>query len=212
MSFSLNEVEALSKRAARGAHFDWGMAEEAAKATRWLCANGFDGCRSLGATLEAHKAGAFAPRSCEGEWGAETGALCPILSGAALTDRAHEIANAGAFFGETRSPLMLLPFVAWAARSTQSCLSLDWKEAGFATDGRSVSFATENKTSPYTKSASKVTIARTELRADRAVLATRARPDPEVWEQLNSLAARTYAPATELSRRLGAGAEKTDND
>ncbi|NND22495.1 MAG: DUF3726 domain-containing protein, partial [Silicimonas sp.] len=42
MSYSLNEVEATAKKAARGAGYPWGLAEEAAKATRWLCAHDID--------------------------------------------------------------------------------------------------------------------------------------------------------------------------
>ena len=42
--------------------------------------------------------------------------------------------------------------------------------------------------------------------------ATRAAPDPSAWAALTDLAHRTYAPATEESRRLGAGAGLSDND
>ena len=34
MSFSLNEIEAMGRRAARGAGLHWGIAEEAGKAVR----------------------------------------------------------------------------------------------------------------------------------------------------------------------------------
>ena len=40
MSLSLNEVESTAKKAARGAGYPWGLAEEAAKAT--LEANDID--------------------------------------------------------------------------------------------------------------------------------------------------------------------------
>ena len=43
MSLSLNEVESLAKKAARGTGYPWGLAEEAAKASRWLAARGVDG-------------------------------------------------------------------------------------------------------------------------------------------------------------------------
>ena len=41
---------------------------------------------------------------------------------------------------------------------------------------------------------------------------TRATPDPVCWDTLNRFAHRTYAPATEESRLLGAGAGLSDND
>ncbi|MEL7259121.1 MAG: DUF3726 domain-containing protein, partial [Pseudomonadota bacterium] len=43
MSWSLNEVESLARKAARGAGYSWGLAEEAGKATRWTCAAGWPG-------------------------------------------------------------------------------------------------------------------------------------------------------------------------
>lgn len=79
-SFALNEVEATAKNAARGAGYSWGMAEEAAKATRWLCANGIDGCKALARVLaQADEIGPreMAPRDLSGDWAAEAGALCP---------------------------------------------------------------------------------------------------------------------------------------
>ena len=51
MSFALIEVEATAKKAARGAGHSWGMAEEAARAARWLCAHGIDGVAGLARAL-----------------------------------------------------------------------------------------------------------------------------------------------------------------
>ena len=53
MSYSLNEMEATAKRAARGAGYSWGLAEEASKATRWLCTQGLDGAAELAHVLGA---------------------------------------------------------------------------------------------------------------------------------------------------------------
>ncbi len=43
MICSLNEIEALARKAARGGGMSWGLAEEAGKAVRWLSDNGFPG-------------------------------------------------------------------------------------------------------------------------------------------------------------------------
>ncbi len=51
---SLNEVEGLAGKAARGAGLAWGMAEETAKAARWLAACGLDWAPSLPALLAQH--------------------------------------------------------------------------------------------------------------------------------------------------------------
>ena len=53
MTLSLNEVQAQAFKAARGAGYAWGLAEEAGKATRWLCGHGLDGVALLVELLEA---------------------------------------------------------------------------------------------------------------------------------------------------------------
>ena len=52
MIVSLNEIEGLSYKAARGAGMSWGLAEEAAFATRWLAVRDANWSGSLIALLE----------------------------------------------------------------------------------------------------------------------------------------------------------------
>ena len=52
MTFALNEIEAMAKGAARGAGFDWGIAEETGKSVRWLAARGLPGPELLIKTLK----------------------------------------------------------------------------------------------------------------------------------------------------------------
>ena len=95
MAFSLNEIEATCKRAARGAGLPWGLAEEAGKAARWLTARGLPGAEELAEVLarnDGKSYGDLAPVSADGVWRAPAGRLCPIVTGAALCDRAAEIA------------------------------------------------------------------------------------------------------------------------
>lgn len=51
MVLSLNEVQVTAKKAARGAGYPWGIAEEAGQAARWLCSHGLDGCAALAGVL-----------------------------------------------------------------------------------------------------------------------------------------------------------------
>ena len=71
MSHSLNEIEALGKKAARGAGMPWGMAEEASKALRWLCAHGIDGMTHLARLLKRNDGmehAQIAPQTLTGWW------------------------------------------------------------------------------------------------------------------------------------------------
>jgi hypothetical protein len=52
MLFSLNEIEAQLRKAARGAGLPWGLAEEAGKAARWLAMHGIDGLPASAALFE----------------------------------------------------------------------------------------------------------------------------------------------------------------
>ena len=49
---SSNEVDALAKKAAKGAGMPWGLAAEAGKATRWLADRGLPGPAVLADLLE----------------------------------------------------------------------------------------------------------------------------------------------------------------
>ena len=47
LTVSLSEVDAMSRKATRGAGYAWGLAEEAGYAIRWLASYGFDGLAML---------------------------------------------------------------------------------------------------------------------------------------------------------------------
>ncbi|WIY24363.1 DUF3726 domain-containing protein [Parasedimentitalea psychrophila] len=215
MSYSLNEVEALSKRAARGAGLDWGFAEEASKATRWLCAQDLDGCRLLSSILDAYQDNGrhlHAPLTLTGEWHTPIETLCPVQTGASLSDCAAQVASDGVEIRDLSNPLFILPFVAAVARVTKTCLLVTWEGASITTDGNTVDLRFSAETTPYVEHADRLVIAQTAPLTKAAKSPCRANPSSQNWEELNSLAALTYAPATETSRRLGAGGGQTDND
>lgn len=215
MSYSLNEVEAHSKRAARGAGLGWGLAEEAAKATRWLCAQNIDGCRVLTGVLEAHQDPACnlqAPISLVGEWRAEAGRLCPLYVGASLSDCATLVGSNGVSIRDLSHPLFILPFVAAAARKAKTNLQVRWPGATMTTNGKTVDLAISTEAAFYIEQVEQVEITVAPPLSKDANQIGRARPSNRDWEKLNSFAALTYAPATEASRRLGAGAGQSDND
>ena len=87
MNWSLNELDAMARKAARGAGYSWGLAEEAGRATRWLAAAGLPGPMCL-AQLLAAVDGAdfndFTPAVLAGRCTADSGALCPRLCGVAV--------------------------------------------------------------------------------------------------------------------------------
>ncbi len=215
---SLSEVDAMCRKAARGAGMSWGLAEEAGRAARALAALGLNGPGVLLVAIDAvdGDVAAHRPRVGLPEWRSPAGRLCPIATGAALSDRAHALlAGETVRLGPVLSPLLLVPFLGMAARGLGASLRLAHGSgvlvvtpAGPAAescdflrvpvlDGLCVAAVTE--------------LAGGRLRPAKAVSVGLEVPVDD-WRRLDRYAHRTYAPATEELRRSGAGAGIRDND
>ncbi len=216
MSFSLNEVEAMGKRAARGAGLPWGIAEEAGKAARWLTARGLPGADSLADILtrnDKQNYAELAPADVDGIWQAPAGRLCPLITGAALCDRAAEIADGRVIeLGDTSQPLLLAPYAAGAAKLNGTAIAIGWDDVvvtltpdGMAIDGNRDALTTRSTDSVHCQRADD-----SDLPA--APVNELAAPDAATWSRLAVFAQRTFAPATEASRLSGAGAGLSDNN
>ncbi len=210
MSFSLNEVDAMSKRAARGAGYSWGLAEEAGKAVRWMCAHDLDGTAELAKLLrdvECVDLTDRMPSSIEGRWKAAGDTLCPLIAGAALSDRAAELPHRAFQMDTVACPLLMLPFAAWAARYLKASVSVEGPGIAAITDGEGVVVR-----GVADKVAEGVTVRVGRDIVPRATHRDRVEPSADVWDTLDRFARRTFAPATEESRLKGAGAGLSDND
>jgi hypothetical protein len=212
VSVSLNEVEATAKKATRGAGYSWGIAEEAAKATRWLCAHGFDGCASLSALLRKTDRAVLAemaPTALTQEWCASSGALCSIMAGAALSDCAMRLKQTDIQMVSVVEPLLVLPFAAAAARQLGVTITVAWDGQSATTDGAEISLS---DAAGMAAAKARLTIRIGGTLGRTTPHYTRTAPDAAVWDKLHQLAGRTYAPATEESRLLGAGVGVSDNE
>lgn len=218
MSWSLNEIESLARKAARGAGLSWGLAEEAGKATRWLTAAGLPGPEAL-ADLLTRNDGADYDMLCpvearEAHWSAKGGTLCPLVAGAALCDRAEALAAGDNMtLGQTASPMLLLPYLAAAAQLAGRGLRVSWGELTVTLAG-DMHLQPANANALHAPLADSVRIECTGTRLADAPPPAKGRGQmpPDVQQRLNAFAQRTYAPATEASRLAGAGAGLTDND
>ncbi len=196
------------------AAYTWGMAEEAGKATRWLCARGIDGVQVLagllwrtdGAALAAMTPVALGPVLCAG-----AGDMCALMAGAALADSARGWADDGLHLENVLMPALILPFAAIAAVQLGTPVSVGWDGAEVAcTDGAQLSLSGAGALSA--PRAARVSLRCGAAIGARVALLSRAMPAASDWGVLTGLAGRTYAPATEDSRRKGAGAELRDDD
>lgn len=110
MDFSLGEVQSLCQKAARGAGRAHGVAEDAGRAARWLCARGEDGAGALARLLQASDGAAAADLVPDlADMTPKGTAICPLMLGGYLSDSAT---LPDAPIGPVWEPSLLLPFVA----------------------------------------------------------------------------------------------------
>lgn len=195
MIYSLSEIDAQCKKATRGAGFEWGHAEEAGKAARWLAKHELPG-----ATLLA----AYLPQYFESP--AQFQGMCPIAAGAAICDNGNAITTQAVHFKQLAYPLLLLPYVAMLARERSLNVMLSWDGERIVCNSKGICILEQTK--PNTDKARdvccEVSSNKQQVRRGQTAKRTGQFVDDTDWQVLASLAHHTYVPATEASRQ-GAG-------
>ena len=211
MNYSLNEIEAMAKKAARGGGYDWGVAEEAGKAVRWLESHALPGAAALVGHLNIGNIDG-PPMSLQGDWSSASGVLCPLTCGAALNDCAEQLAEGHIQrLMDVDHPLLILPFAAWAALHIKALIHVEWDGMRATTDGYHLRYVALERHPNQSRAAvvnCKMGKAEDDLRAPKL----RGAISTDIWKALGEFAHGTYAPASEESRLLGAGAGVSDND
>jgi Protein of unknown function (DUF3726) len=190
IDLSLNEAEALAAKAARGAGFSWGLADEIGRAARAMATEGAGWSEALLALAGA--AGDFeAPdRERIARWRRgeqDTGGarpLCPVRTAALLID---DPADLGA--GPLRIAHVGLPIWLGAMLRRSGTWVADVEPRSATGD-----VTIRRGSDPARCGARRATIA------------------PETLAALNAYAARTYVPESARSRRRGAGGGSVDDD
>lgn len=210
---SANEVDALARKAAKGAGMPWGLAADAGKATRWLADHGLPGPPVLLDLLDwrdGRSMDAVAPPDVSFAWAGHAPVLDAVVVGTVCADLADRSAGGSAELGTVRCPLLLGFAVAVVARHTGLGLVACWGEAaiGVAPGAVAVRGASADLCVPEAA----VTLRPGPLPGE-PLLATGhgCCVDVGVWERLERYAGRTYAPDTEQSRLTGAGAGLIDD-
>ncbi len=209
---SLPEIAGLAVRAARGAGYTWGMAEESGFAAVWLAKYGFDWANALLGRLSGDRNVTVVPS--EGIWRSDR-PVCAMHAGAALADFAklpEGPLGGGVVLGDLYGPLCLLPFAARAAQINGVALDVLVDAALWARVDKSSVRVAEPRLN--TLRAAMITV-----RPAATVNLTLAPNDCQrtaaisklTYAQLDALALQMTVPATAQSR-AGAGATGSDND
>ncbi|SDD69504.1 DUF3726 domain-containing protein [Ruegeria marina] len=212
VSLSLPEIGSLASRAARGAGFGWGLAEEAGMAAQWLARAGLDWPTAFLSCLEGDKGVDFRPRP--GAWEAD-GPACGLRIGVALSDFATlpEGPARVLSLGKVLNALLVVPFVSQAALKVATPLRLEM-------DGIPVAWISGDALVPAAGGIPVLPLC--DLRVVRAAdnfppagrdpVGDQNFPIPAaLWGRLDRLALGMTVPATEQSLS-GAGAGVSDND
>ncbi|UCH39303.1 MAG: DUF3726 domain-containing protein [Gammaproteobacteria bacterium] len=212
---TLAEIESSLRKAARACGLDWGVAEEAGKAARWLAAFNLPGPETTLRHLQnlcGQDYRNFIPDCDLVPWQASGGILCPIITGAALADRSAIMLEGSAIkLGPTAYPLLLAATLGQAARYHRTVFTTCWAGVRVNCFANGLTIAGNND-SLLLPEAPNVCCCREELSEPEQLPATLAYEiDREIYDEIDRLAFQTYAPATEHSR-AGAGAGLTDND
>ncbi len=210
MELSLNEFQMLAIKAAHGVGLEWGVAEDAGYASRWLASHNFDAGASLCRVLSNFQKDEYfnlMPNVKGENWTAQSVASS-LLAGVRISDRPSLIAGSVVTIKALDCPLFMYPFLAHAAYVSKCSLRIEGQnfralvgsegvdQEGDALEGSDVVIDRQNgKPMPSEQEHTRANL----LEEDLAKL--------EKW------AAKTYAPASEASRLKGAGdGNSNDNE
>ena len=212
---TLAEIESSLRKASRACGLSWGLAEEAGKAARWLAAFNLPGPELMLqhlTNLRGPEYARFVPACDSDPWKAPGGILCPIVTGAALADRAGDLlAGRPVELAGTAFPLLLVATLGQAARFHATGFAVEWSDLQIECLAHALRFDGP-RLSLFAQAAPTV-ICRHEPNAKPGLWASSQAYgiDGSVWQRIETLAAETYAPATDESR-AGAGAGLIDHD
>ena len=214
---SLNEIELVSRKAARGYGFPWGVAEEVGKSVRWLHVYGINGVSVLAKVFNAFNPEQLQqsrPQSLGGEWAASAGLLNPILTGIALCDCMHILKNQPIRTAVISYPVLTMGFLGQTALDSEQSLCLRWQDLNlhFHRDQLAMEGNTE---ALMTEQCQLLHCQQMAIPSHLEVMPPHigdVQVEAESWEPLEEYAFKTYVEATEASRLSGAGAGLNDND
>ena len=202
---SLNEIETTVLKAARGAGYGWGLAEEAGAAARWLAQHDLPWAATVDTVLAENTVCLV---------GTNTAMSNPLVAGTWICDDMAIDSGTPRNLTAVVAPLWLAAVVGVGRRGKPVRVSMEWPEAALVTLQGTLQHAAGDLAHP---GPAPVCI-RTRHPAGEAIVGAKTRShggrhvDETVWRFVMELERRTYVPSSMRSRETGAGAGTSDDD
>lgn len=216
---TLVEIEGYFQKVARATGLHWGLAEEAGKATRWLAAFNLPGPELMLTHLQAIEGKDYAtykpnisPENNEAIWQADNELMCPIITGAAIADRTQQVLDGKTIqLSRVAYPILLAAAIGQATRCHNIIITISWGDLKLSCYGNGIRID-GNRDDLLLAHVDTLSCQQTFDSTPEQLPSTRAYAiERDIWNVIDQLAFRTYAPATQASRAR-AGAGLTDND
>ena len=199
IDLSLNEVEVLASKVARGAGYSWGLADDVGKCARKLAVAALPWAEALKALV------ADAPiRGAASQAGQD---LCPIRTGAMLADERAIDPSRPLRISRVVSPLWLAAFATLPGGPASAGIS--WGAAKVNVRGGLIEIACGDD---LLAGRADVALGPAFSDADPRPVKTRGFVNANILWSLESIAARIYVAASETSRAKGAGGARIDDE
>ena len=201
---SLSEIDTVSKRATRGAGFDWGIAEEVGKNIRMLEMLGIAGIKNLNHYYKIKVKKNFEKINLiDKENKSNKLEYCPIIAGVSFLDQVRSLESLSEIkFENIAFPILFLPFVSRASEVVGKKILLK-------IDNRN--FLLNYNNSIYSNSLNDGIIT---IGNDIVIkfLENVDSFEENEWKELYKLSENTFVEESDSLKKSGAGAGLTDND
>ena len=201
---TLSEIDTTSKRAARGAGFSWGIAEEVGKNMRLLELFGLPGIKNLNQFLKDYKEKQFQKVTLISDTNnTNKYPFCPITLGVNFIDQVNLLdKKTNIQISNVAFPLLFLPFVSRASEMIGKRIFLKIEEKEFLLNLNQSIYSNYLK-NEILKVCNTINISFIENSNSF---------NENEWKELYKLSEDTFVEETESLKISGAGAGLTDND
>jgi len=201
---SLSEIDTVSKRATRGAGFDWGIAEEVGKNIRMLEMLGIAGIKNLNHYYKIKVKKNFEKINLiDKENKSNKLEYCPIIAGVSFLDQVRSLESLSEIkFENIAFPILFLPFVSRASEIVGRKILLKVDSRTFLLN-YNTSIYSNSLNEGVTTIGNKVVV---------KFLENQDSFEENEWKELYTLSEKTFVEENESLKQSAAGAGLTDND